>query len=250
MRGLDGKTAFVTGGASGIGRASSHRLAEEGVDVYVTDIDTDGGEETVEQINGENDDASGTAYFRELDVRDLDEFEAALGEVNDELGSVDILFNNAGIGEMQGFVETEPDHVEKLIDVNINGVWNGCHAAFPIMEDQGSGSIINTSSMAGWLPSNITTYGMTKAAVLHFTKSVAPELGEYGIRINAICPGLIDTQMTRTWFSEEMREQAKTRTAFDRWADPEEVASCVAFLASEDASYVTGRPIKVDAGYV
>ncbi|MDS0300182.1 SDR family oxidoreductase [Halogeometricum sp. S1BR25-6] len=250
MRGLDGKSAVVTGGASGIGRASSHRLAEEGTDVYVTDVDVDGGEETVRQINEENEDASGNAYFRELDVRDVDEFDAALAEADDELGSVDVLFNNAGIGEMQGFTETEPDHVDQLIDVNVKGVWNGCHAVFPIMEQQGSGSIVNTSSMAGWLPSNITTYGMTKAAVLHFTESVAPELGEYGIRINAICPGLIDTQMTRTWFSDEMREQAPMRTAFNRWGEPEEVAACVAFLASDDASYVTGRPIKVDAGYV
>ncbi|MDS0294981.1 SDR family oxidoreductase [Halogeometricum sp. S3BR5-2] len=173
-----------------------------------------------------------------------------MAEANDELGGVDVLFNNAGIGEMQGFAETDPDHVDRLIDVNVKGVWNGCHAVFPIMDEQGGGSIVNTSSMAGWLPSNITTYGMTKATVLHFTESVAPELGEYGIRVNAICPELIDTQMIRTWFSDEMRDQAPMRTAFNRWGEPEEVAACVAFLASDDASYVTGRPIKVDAGYV
>lgn len=250
MRGLEDKSAFVTGGASGIGRATSNRLAEEGVDVFVSDVDVEGGEETVRQINKENDEADGTAHFRELDVRDLGEFEVALAEANNELGSIDILFNNAGIGEMQGFAETDTDHVDEMIDINIKGVWNGCHAVLPIMDEQESGAIVNTSSMAGWLPSNITTYGMTKAAVLHFTRSVAPELGEYGIRINAICPGLIDTQMTRTWFSDEMREQAPKRTAFERWGEPEEVAACVAFLASEDASYVTGRSIKVDAGYV
>lgn len=250
MRGLNGKSAFVTGGASGIGQASSHRLAEEGTDVYVSDIDVEGGEETVRQINEENGDADGTAYFRELDVRDLSNFETALSEARDELGSIDILFNNAGIGEMQGFAETDPEHVDRLIEVNVKGVWNGCHAVFPIMNEQGSGAIVNTSSMSGWIPANITTYGMTKAAVLHFTKSVAPELGEYGIRINAICPGLIDTQMTQTWFSDKLRENAPKRTAFNRWGEPEEVAACVAFLASEDASYVTGRSIKVDAGYV
>ncbi|WP_265109991.1 SDR family NAD(P)-dependent oxidoreductase [Halosolutus halophilus] len=249
MRGLAHKSGFVTGGASGIGRATAIRLAEEGVDVCVADIDRKGGEETVEKITAAED-ADGDAYFRELDVQDYDDFEDALIETAEGFGSVDVLFNNAGIGEMQNFEETDPEHVAELIDVNIMGVWNGCHAVLPIMKDQESGSIINTSSMAGWLPSEITTYGLTKAAVLHFTRSIAAELGEHGIRVNAICPGLIDTSMTRTWFTDEMREQAPLRTAFDRWGEPEEVASCVAFLASDDASYVTGRPLKIDAGYV
>lgn len=248
MRGLNGKTAFVTGGASGIGRASCIRLAEEGVDVCVSDVDVQGGEETVQMIE-DSPDAAGDGYFRELDVRDTEDFAAALRETSDVFGSVDVLFNNAGIGEMQGFEETDPEHVQSMLEVNVMGVWNGCHGALPLMKEKGGGSIVNTSSMAGWRPTNITSYGLSKAAVLHFTRSVASELGGYGIRVNAVCPGLIDTNMTGTWFTEEMREKARKRTAFNRWGDPEEVAACVAFLASEDASYVTGRALKVDAGY-
>lgn len=249
MRGLQGKTAFITGGASGIGRATAERFAEEGVDVVVTDIDEAGGEETVQLIEG-NDTVGGAAEFRSLDVRDYDQFEERLLSAADRHDGLDILFNNAGIGEDRSFRETNVDHREKMIDVNLNGVWNGCHAAIPVFEENGGGAIVNTSSMAGWKPAPITSYAITKAAVLHFTRSVAGELAEIGVRVNAICPGLIDTAMTEQWYSEEGREWMRQQTALDRWAKPEEIASSVAFLASEDASYMTGRALKVDAGYI
>lgn len=249
MRGLHGKTAVVTGGASGIGRATAHRLAEEGVDVVVTDIDDERGRETVEQIDA-SETADGTTEFRPLDVSDYDRFEECLVAVAEEHNGLDILFNNAGIGEARSFRETTREHRDELIDVNLKGVWNGCHAALPLFEADGGGVIVNTSSMAGWKPAPITSYALTKAAVLHFTRSVAGELARYDVRINAVCPGLIDTAMTDEWYSEEEQEAMRRQTALDRWADPEEVASCVAFLASEDASYVTGRALKVDAGYV
>jgi len=249
MRGIDGKTAFVTGGASGIGRATARRLAEEGADVVVADVDVAGGEETVRQVETAAD-ADGQATFRELDVREYDAVKEALAAVADGHGGLDVVFNNAGVGEDHSFLETTPEHRDELVDVNLKGVWNGCHAAVPILDETGGGAIVNTASMAGWRPAPITTYALTKAAVLHFTRSVAGELAGYGVRINAVCPGLVDTAMTRTWYSEEEREFMRRRTALDRWADPEEVAACVAFLASEDASYVTGRDIKVDAGFV
>ena len=249
MRGLQGKTAVVTGGASGIGRAAVRRFAREGVDVVVADIDVDGGEQTVEQIDADED-ASGTAEFRPLDVSEYDQFEECLLTVAERHDGLDILFNNAGIGEARSFRETTRDHRDALIDVNLNGVWNGCHAALPVFEESGGGAIVNTSSMAGWQPAPITTYALTKAAVLHFTRSVAGEFAQYGVRINAVCPGLVSTAMTDEWYSAEEREEMRRHTALGRWGDPEEIASCVAFLASEDASYVTGRAMKVDAGYV
>ncbi|WP_254538234.1 SDR family NAD(P)-dependent oxidoreductase [Halomarina litorea] len=249
MRGLQGKTAVVTGGASGIGRATCHRLAEEGCDVVVTDVDAAGGEETVRRI--EADDAVGaTAEFRHLDVSEYGEFEDVLFEAADRHGGLDVLFNNAGVGEARSFRETTPDHRDDLVEVNLYGVWNGCHAALPILEEGDGGAIINTSSMAGWHPAPITTYAMTKAAVLHFTRSVAGEFARSGVRVNAVCPGLVSTAMTDEWYSAEEREEMRRHTALGRWADPGEIAACVAFLASEDASYVTGRAMKVDAGYV
>ncbi|MDS0476992.1 SDR family NAD(P)-dependent oxidoreductase [Natrinema sp. 1APR25-10V2] len=249
MRGLRDKTAVITGGASGIGRATAHRLAEEGVDVVVTDVDDDGGEETVERIEA-NEAADGVAEFRSLDVSDYDRFEECLLAAAETHDGLDILFNNAGIGEARSFRETTREHRDDLIDVNLNGVWNGCHAALPVFEESGGGAIINTASMAGWKPAPITTYALTKAAVLHFTRSVAGEFAQYDVRINAVCPGLVDTAMTDEWYSEAEQEAMRRQTALDRWGDPEEIASCVAFLASEDASYVTGRAMKVDAGYV
>lgn len=248
MRGLEDKTVVLTGGASGIGAATAERFAAEGSHVVITDIDTDGGQETVAAI--ESGDADGTAAFRELDVRSYDEFKTVLDDVAETHGGIDVLFNNAGVGESQSFEETGVDHRDWIVDVNLNGVWNGCHAVLPIMKANGGGAIVNTASMAAWVPAPFTTYALTKAAVLHFTKSVAQELGSHGIRINAVCPGAIDTPMLQQWYSEEETKGMKRRSAVSRLGEPEEIAAGVAFLASDDASFVTGRALKIDGGFL
>lgn len=239
----------MTGGASGIGRATARRFAREGADVAVVDVDREGGEETVERLAADGD-ATGDAAFHELDVSDYEAVVRILEAIAERRGGIDILFNNAGVGEDHTFQETTPAHRDELIDVNLKGVWNGCHAVHPIMRESGGGAIVNTASMAGWRAAPITTYAFTKAAVLHFTRSVAGELARDGVRINAVCPGLVETAMTRKWYTAAEREAMRRQTALDRWAEPAEVAGCVAFLASEDASYITGRDIKVDAGFV
>lgn len=246
MRGLEDKTVVLTGGASGIGAATAKRFAEEGSTVIVTDVDTEGGHAVADEIE----DAGGTAEFYELDVRSYDDVESVLNEVDKAHDGVDVLFNNAGIGERRSLAETDEAHRDKLVEVNLYGVWNGCRAALSVMQDSGGGAIVNTSSMAGWVPASFTTYAMTKAAVLHFTKSIAQEFGEHGIRVTAVCPGAIDTSMLREWYSDNQAEAMRRRSAVSRLGNPDEVAAGVVFLASEDASFITGRALKIDGGFL
>jgi NAD(P)-dependent dehydrogenase (short-subunit alcohol dehydrogenase family) len=245
MRGLQDKTAVVTGGASGIGAATATRLAEEGATTVVTDIDTEGGTEVAEEIR----DSGGTAKFHELDVTDYDEVAAVFEMVGEEYDGIDVLFNNAGIGEDRNFEDTTVEHRNRLVEVNLFGVWNGCRAVLPIMKETGGGVVVNTSSMAGWRPAYVSTYAIAKAGVLHLTKSLAHEFGHHDIRINAVCPGTIDTPMADQWFSEAALDAQRERIALGRLGNPEEIAAGVAFLASEESSFMTGRALKLDGGY-
>lgn len=245
MRGLQEKTVVVTGGASGIGAATANRLAEEGATVVVTDVDTEGGKAVTEEIR----EGGGTARFQELDVTDYDQVQAVFETVADEYGRIDVLFNNAGIGEQRSFEETTVEHRNRLVEVNLFGVWNGCQAVLPIMKENGGGVIVNTSSMAGWRPAYVSTYAIAKAGVLHLTKSLAHEFGRHDIRINAVCPGTIDTPMADQWFSEAALDAQRERIALGRLGDPEEIAAGVTFLASDESSFMTGRALKLDGGY-
>jgi NAD(P)-dependent dehydrogenase (short-subunit alcohol dehydrogenase family) len=248
---FDGQTVFVTGAAAGIGRAIAEECAAEGGDVIVTDVDREGGEETVTRVEA----AGGDARFARLDVRDANAFEETLAETTGEAGP-DVLVNNAGIGHQPASLEdTDLDTRDRVVEINAMGMWNGCRAALPGMKEQGTGAIVNVSSLAGLvgLPSQ-AAYSLSKGAIVTLTKAIAAEAGPHGVRANAVCPGFVDTDLGRAFFEtrenpEEARERMEAQYPLKRLGEPEEVAGAVSFLASEDASYVTGHALVVDGGY-
>jgi NAD(P)-dependent dehydrogenase (short-subunit alcohol dehydrogenase family) len=249
---LSGRTAVITGAAGGIGRATARRLAESGASVAATDVDEEGGQATAEAIN----DAGGEASFRRLDVTDYGAFEAALDAIAADHGSVDVLVNNAGVGHPPGRLqETSIEARDEVFRVNIEGVWNGCHAAVPRMVEQGRGAIVNVSSLAGQVGApGLATYSMSKGAVLNFTRSVAAETGPVGIRVNAVCPGFVETPMVEEFFGAfddpgAARAATVAEYPLRRLGTVDEVADGIAFLASDAASFITGHGLTIDGGF-
>jgi NAD(P)-dependent dehydrogenase (short-subunit alcohol dehydrogenase family) len=248
---MDEKTAIVTGAASGIGRATALQLAAEGATVIVADMDTDGGEATVEAIA----DSGGSAEFYELNVAELDRFEEVADDVASQHDGIDILVNNAGVLRLSEFQETSESDFDLQIAVNLKGVWNGCQAVVPTMIEQGGGAIVNTASIDGITGAPYhAPYGAAKAAVINLTRTLAVELGRDGIRINSVCPGFIETPPVEHHINaredpEAKREAMASENALGRLGDPTEVAECIAFLASDKASFVTGEELTIDAGY-
>jgi NAD(P)-dependent dehydrogenase (short-subunit alcohol dehydrogenase family) len=246
---LDGKTVFVTGAAAGIGRAIAERCAAADGAVIVADVDSENGEETVSRIEAEGSEAT----FARLDVRNADAFEEVLDGTTDTL---DVLVNNAGIGHQPASLEdTDLDDRDRVMEINAMGMWNGCRAALPGMKARGTGAIVNVASLAGLigLPTQ-AAYSLSKGAVVTFTKAIAAEAGPYGVRANVVCPGFIDTELGRAFFEtrenpEQARERMEAQYPLKRLGEPEEVADCVRFLASDAASYVTGHALAVDGGY-
>lgn len=241
--------AIVTGAGAGIGRATAERLAADGAHVIVTDVDEEGGEETVERIE----DGGGSAEFEELDVTDAAAFKACVRDVEDDL---DVVVNNAGIAHPLAAVEeTDLSVRDRVIDVNVNGVWNGCRAALPVMKERGSGAIVNVASLGGMIGlAKQGAYTLTKGAVLNFTRTVATEAGPHGVRANAVCPGFIETALGESFFEErddpeKARKRMEAQYPLKRLGKPEEVADAIAYLASDEASYITGHGLVLDGGY-
>ena len=238
---LEGRKALVTGGASGIGAAIARRLAAEGASVAIGDIDTGGAGEVAAEISGEAID---------LDVTDLGSAQSAL----ERTGAVDILINNAGTDEFGFFSQTTPEQWEKVIAVNLNGVLNCTYAALPGMQEAGYGRIVNIASEAGRIGSKgSAVYSAAKGGVIAFTKVIAREGARFGINVNGIAPGPIETPllMGALEFGEigqKVVDNMKAGTQLRRLGSPDEVAAAVAFLASDDASYVTGEILGVSGG--
>jgi 2-hydroxycyclohexanecarboxyl-CoA dehydrogenase len=231
----------VTGGASGIGAAIALRLAAEGAEVWVGDIDVEG----AERVAGE---AGGHAI--ELDVTDVESARAAVGR----LGTPDVLVNNAGTDEFGFFTYTTPEQWQRVIAINLNGVLNCTHAALGPMQEAGYGRIVNIASEAGRVGSKgSAVYSAAKGGVIGFTKAIAREGARYGVTVNAIAPGPIETPLLMGAkefgeIGEKVIETMKEATQLKRLGQPEEVAAAVAFLASEEAAYVTGETLGVSGG--
>ncbi|MFC6734312.1 MULTISPECIES: SDR family NAD(P)-dependent oxidoreductase [unclassified Haladaptatus] len=244
---LANKTAFITGAASGLGRAAAERFAAEGATVIAADVDESGVEELVHELDGE-------AVAHELDVRDSTAFEDAIDATAAEFG-LDILLNNAGIMHhatpMEDLAHGELD---RLIDVNVKGVWNGCAAALPHFKRQGSGAIVNTASLAGVIGSpKYAGYSLTKGAVVNVTRAIAAEVGPDGVRVNAVCPGVTETPMPKADHADDEWDEIASRMAdaypLRRLGQPEDVANAMLFLASDEASWITGEALVVDGGF-
>ena len=238
---LEGRTALVTGGAKGIGAAIVSRLAAEGARVTIGDIDTEGAQKVAAEVGMET---------VALDVTDP---ESALAAV-ERAGTLDVLVNNAGMDEFRFFTDTDPELWRRVLDVNLKGVLACTHAALPGMQKAGYGRIVNIASEAGRVGSKgSAVYSAAKGGVIAFTKTIARENARYGITANAIAPGPIDTPLLRRALElgeigERIVETMKGATQVRRLGQPEEVAAAVAFLASEEAAYVTGETLGVSGG--
>ena len=239
---LEGRKALVTGGASGIGAAIARRLSAEGAEVTVGDLNFEGATKVAGEISG---------LPIELDVTDLGSAEAAVESAG---VPIEILVNNAGTDEFGFFSQTTPEQWQKVIAVNLNGVLNCTFAALPGMQEAGYGRIVNIASEAGRVGSKgSAVYSAAKGGVIAFTKVMAREGARFGIIANAIAPGPIETPLLMRAkelgeIGEKVVETMKAGTQLRRLGQPEEVAAAVAFLASDDASYVTGETLGVSGG--
>ena len=249
---LDSKTALVTGGGSGIGRAASLAYAKDGARVVVADVNVEGGEETVQMIK----EAGGEAILVHADVSNPEDAQAMVDQEVGAFGSLDCAFNNAGIGGGRDRLLTA-DYLEedwdRVISINLKGVWLCMKAEIPQMLKQGGGAIVNTASIAGLVGlSGTVAYVAAKHGVTGLTKAAAMEYAKSGIRVNAVCPGYIETPLVQGIFErvEGYRERVAARHPMDRLGEPEEIAQAVVWLSSDAASFVTGHNMPVDGGYM
>ena len=244
---LKDKVATVTGASSGIGRATAVAFAREGAKVVVSDVDVEGGEETVDIIKKNG----GEAFFIKADVSDKDEVELFIQKAVEKYGRLDCAFNNAGIsGPQSKTADYKESEWDSVIGVNLKGVWLCMKYQIPQMLENKGGSIINCSSILGHVGfENAPAYVTSKHGVNGLTKAASLEYSKEGIRVNAVCPAFIKTPLLDA-LDDELLNQLKMLHPIGRLGEPEEVAEFVVWLASEKSSFVTGRALAVDGGFL
>ncbi len=239
---FEGKVAVITGAASGIGAATARRLRREGARLMLGDLNEEGGQKIAKEL--------GDAAFRALDVSVLADVEGLMQTAVDRFGKIDIVFNNAGIGAFGRTPDLDPEMWHRIIDVDLHSVFYGCRAAIPHLRKNGGGAIVNTASISGLFADyGLAAYNAAKAGVVNYTRAVAIDHARENIRVNSVCPGPIDTALTAPLMSvEAVIDEYNRLIPMGRVGKPEEIAATVAFLASDDASYITGAAIVVDGG--
>ncbi len=249
---LDGKTALITGGARGIGRASAVLFATEGANVAVSDVASDGAAQTVELINQ----AGGQAVAIAGDVTKASDVEAMVATTVSTFGRLDCAFNNAGIAPYQvdaaglNTADWSEASFDRMIEINLKGVWLCMRAEIKHMEANGGGAIVNTASVAGLAAIRTSSaYTAAKHGVVGLTKTAGVEYARAGIRVNSVCPGYIETDMTRT-VMQTRGDEILSMVPYRRMGTAEEIAEMVCWLCSDRARYVTGANYNVDGGYI
>jgi 3-oxoacyl-[acyl-carrier protein] reductase len=247
---LQGKVAVITGAGSGFGKETSELFAKEGCRIVVADINTDGGLHTVENVIK----AGGEAVFIKVDVTNANEMREMVNTAVKRFGRLDILFNNAGCPQpLTNIEDMDEDSFDRIMRVNVKGVFLGSKYVIPILKKQKSGVIINTSSLNGIRPrSGLNVYSASKAAVITLTKAIALELAPFNIRCNCICPAAAETPMLDSFIGDidkqAERSSIRNRIPLGRLVTPNDVALSALYLASDDSSIITGMALTVDGG--
>jgi NAD(P)-dependent dehydrogenase (short-subunit alcohol dehydrogenase family) len=246
---LDGKVALITGAGSGMGRCAAELFAREGARIVVADFDEGHGAEAVAAIEG----AGGEAVFSKVDVSDSGQVEATIRIAMERFGGLHVLYNNAGIfpADDGGAIETPESTWERVMDVNLKGVWLGCKHGIPAMLDSGGGSIVNVASFVAIMGAATAqiAYTSSKGGVLAMTREIAVEYARQGIRANSLCPGPIQTPLLEELMSDPARRERRlVHIPMGRLGKAEELARAALFLASDESSFMTGSQLVVDGG--